>query len=338
MPSSNTRARWIGILVAIAFVALPVLVWFSTFYTDYLWFGDLGQSDVFVTRLVSGAVTGAVFGVVAFLLLYVNMKIARRMAPRAVLTSVGDLPPQVEEAVINLRAKAGPFLDRIILWGSVAAGFLVGVALSENWDVFRLALTGVKFGDTDPQFGRDIGFYVFSLPALRIVADWLPEHAGVHAARHGARPRGGRRHPARGPVSRRFAPHVKAHLSRAARTHRREQSVRLLSRHLRAQLLAARAGHGRFVHRRERAATGVADTDRHRDAVRHRLDRQHLVPRLAPAHHRAWRVDWGLDTGGWRLPGRSSSSSGSCPTRSPPRRPTSSATSWRHARRSASTR
>ncbi len=212
MPSSNTRARWIAVFAGIAFVALPVLVWFATFYTDFLWFEDLGQREVFVTRLVSGGATGLAFGVVTFLLLYVNMRIARRMAPRAVLTSVGDLPPQFEEAVINLRAKAGPLLNRIILWGSAAVAFLVGAAMSENWDVFRLALAGVRFGDTDLQFGRDIGFYIFTLPALRIVADWLPTvlvftvlvtaliQVVDGAIQPAARFKG-------------FAPHVKAHLS-----------------------------------------------------------------------------------------------------------------------------
>ena len=156
--------------------------------------------------------TGLVFGVITFLLLFINMRFARRMAPRAVLTSVGEMPPQFEEAVINLRAKAGPILDRIILWGSMLVAFFVGLAMSESWDTFRLAMTGVGFGDTDPQFGRDIGFYVFTLPALRIVADWLPSVLLFTLVCHGARACRRWRHP---PWARfkGFAPHVKAHLS-----------------------------------------------------------------------------------------------------------------------------
>lgn len=210
--SSTNRARLFGVLIAVLFLALPLLAAVSAFYTDYLWFIDLGHRDVFVTTLVSRLATGAAFGFVAFLLFFVNMRFARTMAPRTVLTSVTDLPPQFSDAVINLRAKAGPILDRLILWGSIAAGLLVGLAMSEYWDVMRLALAGVQFGDTDPQFGRDIGYYVFTLPAWRAIADWLPPMlvvttivtALVHvidgAIQPWARLKG-------------FAPHVKAHLS-----------------------------------------------------------------------------------------------------------------------------
>jgi uncharacterized membrane protein (UPF0182 family) len=84
--------------------------------------------------------------------------------------------------------------------------------MSSNWQTFRLALAAVPFGYTDPQFGRDVGFFVFNLPALSLIADWLTGililttvlTAIVHvldgAIQPWARLKG-------------FAPHVKAHLS-----------------------------------------------------------------------------------------------------------------------------
>ncbi|MDP2181047.1 MAG: UPF0182 family protein [Actinomycetota bacterium] len=213
MPEQNRAVRTSTIVIVIlAFVALPFVTWLASFATDYLWFVDLGQRGVFVTMLVSEIATGVAFGIVAFALLFVNLRVARAMAPRAVLTSVGDLPPQFEEAIINMRAKAGPFADRIILWGSAGAAFLVGLAMAGYWDTMRLALASTTFGLTDPQYGKDVGYYVFSLPALRIVADWLPAMlvvttlatAVVHvldgSIQPWARLKG-------------FAPHVKVHLS-----------------------------------------------------------------------------------------------------------------------------
>jgi len=209
---SRPRALTIVILVLL-FLGLPFVAWLSTFLTDYLWFVDLGQRDVFVTILVSRVVTGAAFGLVVFALLFVNARIARAMAPRAILTSVNeDIPPQFEEAVIQLRSKAGPIIDRIVLWGSVGLAFLLGLGMSANWDVMRLALAAVPFGEVDPQFGRELSFYVFTLPALRVIADWLTPvlvlvvvfTTGVHlvdgAIQPWARLKG-------------FAPHVKGHLS-----------------------------------------------------------------------------------------------------------------------------
>jgi uncharacterized membrane protein (UPF0182 family) len=210
--TESKRPRIGFILIALAVFAIPLLGWLSRFGTDYLWFVALGQREVFVTILASEIVTGLAFGVVAFVLLYVNMRIARTMAPRAVLTSVGDLPPQVEDVVLRFRAKAGPILDRLVLFGSLGTAALLGFSMASQWETMRIALTGVRFDQTDPQFGMDIGFYTFTLPALRVATDWLffvlivvlVLTALVHLADGAIQPRA---------KLKGFAPHVKAHLS-----------------------------------------------------------------------------------------------------------------------------
>ncbi len=214
---SSTPARRPRTLTVIVFVVLffglPFLAWLATFLTDYLWFVDLGQEEVFVTTLVSRVATGLAFGVAAFLLFFVNARIARSMAPRAVLLSAsGEMPPQFEEFVAQLRGTLGPIVDKVVLWGSAGLALMLGLAMSANWDLMRLALGAVPFGVTDPQFGRDVSFFMFTLPALRAIADWLTPllvlvtafTAVVHlvdgAIQPWARLKG-------------FAPHVKAHLS-----------------------------------------------------------------------------------------------------------------------------
>lgn len=209
----HRRSRIIVSVVAIVVLfGLPFLTWLATVYTDYLWYIDLGQRSVFIVRLVSSLSFGLAFGVVAFLLLYVNARIARRMAPRAMLTSVGNMPPQIEEAILQIRASVGPFLDKVILWGSLLVALFVGIRMASDWVPLRLALAAIPFGIKDPQFGRDVGFYVFTLPALRILSNWLTGMlvlaaivtTAVHVLDGAIRPwerlRG-------------FAPHVKAHLS-----------------------------------------------------------------------------------------------------------------------------
>ncbi len=212
MQSNSRVARIFGILAVILVVAFPILGAIARIATDYLWFADLGHAQVFMTRIYSELAVGVVAGLVAFALFYVNMRVARGMAPRAVLTSVGDLPPQVEEAIINARAKLTPYLDKALLWISLAFAIVLGASLAEHWETMRLALAAVPFGVTDPQFGRDVGFYVFTLPALRVIGDWLPSvlvltlvattlvHLLDGAIQPVARLKG-------------FAPHVKAHLS-----------------------------------------------------------------------------------------------------------------------------
>ena len=208
----RSRALTIIVLVLL-FFGLPLLGGLATLLTDYLWFVDLGQERVFVVTWVSRLATGAAFAAVAFVLLYVNARIARSMAPRVVLTSPrGDIHDQFEEIVSQLRGSIGPIVDRVVLWGSAGLALFFGLAMSANWDVMRLALASVPFGINDPQFGRDVAFFVFTLPALRIIADWLfivlvlaavfttVVHLVDGAIQPWARLKG-------------FAPHVKAHLS-----------------------------------------------------------------------------------------------------------------------------
>jgi len=216
MPSQR-RSRLPLILTIVGailiFVVLPFVQWVVRVWTDYLWYMDLGQQSVFVTRIVSQLVIGVAFAAVAFVVLYGNMRIARRMAPKAVPIGMPEgTPPQIEMAIERFRASVGPVLDRTILIGAAVLAFLNGTAMASQWETFRLWLGRVPFNATDPQFGRDIGFYVFALPVHEALLSWLTGilvltlilSALVHlldgAIQPWARLRG-------------FSAHVKAHLS-----------------------------------------------------------------------------------------------------------------------------
>ena len=213
-PRSPHRTRTLAIGIAVVLIlGIPLLSALATLCTDYLWYVDVGQRGVFLTTLTSEILTGLAFGLAAFVVVYVNLRVARKMSPRVVLTSIGSSRyPQFEDFVTQMRDAIGPVLDKIALWGSLILAATIGLSMSGHWDTLRLALSGTKFGETDPQFGLDVGFFVFQLPALRTISDWLTLllvitlilTALVHlldgAIKPWARLKG-------------FAPHVKAHLS-----------------------------------------------------------------------------------------------------------------------------
>lgn len=204
----------LGVVVAIVmFVLVPLLTWAARVWTDYLWYVDLGQADVFVTRIVSKVALGSVFAVLAFILLFVNMRIARRFAPRTMLSAVPDVvSPQVRIVIDQLRSGAKGIMDKLILFGALGFAFLNGLAMSEQWETFRLWLGRVPFGVNDPTFGVDVGLWVFTLPAAESLLAWSTDililtlilasvvHFLSGAIQPWARLKG-------------FAPHVKAHLS-----------------------------------------------------------------------------------------------------------------------------
>jgi uncharacterized membrane protein (UPF0182 family) len=211
---SRRWARVAAIGAAVVFFAVvPLIGWFARVWTDYLWFDDLGQADVFVTRIVSQLVVGFIFALLAFGLLYGNMLLARRYAPKMMPIGFPEgTPDQLASIVEQLRTRFSPMLSKAILIVAAWLAFFNGLRMSAEWEVFRIALQRVRFDVLDPQFGIDVGFYVFSLPALEAVGSWL---TGIliltivltfvvdvldGAIQPWARLRG-------------FAPHVKAHLS-----------------------------------------------------------------------------------------------------------------------------
>lgn len=206
----SAKIVWIVVGSLVAMLALSASL--ASFYTEVLWFDDLGQVDVFWTALGWKWAVGASFTAVAFALIYVNMRVARSLAPRARLGLAGSVPAQVAEAVQRVRETVEPRLRWLLPVVAAIAALAVGSGMGGSWERFALAFNSVSFGVKDPQFGLDVGFFVFTLPALRATVDWLAGAlfvalllaAAVHLIDGGIRPwerLAG------------FAPHVKAHLS-----------------------------------------------------------------------------------------------------------------------------
>jgi uncharacterized membrane protein (UPF0182 family) len=172
------RSRIITAVIAVAVFLAATAGALATFYTDLKWFGDVGQLAVFWTRIWSELGAGAIFGVATFVILIVNLLIARRLKPKvtpAAWPAGVALTPQqqIEELLVRVRGALDPYTVWILLLISGVLAWGIGAGMSGDWEMFRLALSGTKFGVADAHFGLDVGFFVFTLPALRAIADWL---------------------------------------------------------------------------------------------------------------------------------------------------------------------
>jgi len=134
----------------------------ATFYTDWLWFQELGYETVFVRTLSAQAVVGIGAGAIAFALLAGNLLLALRSPrprPFRVATPTG---PQL--------IMVDPSAFRPIAMGLVALiALLVANYASGRWETWLYFLHATPFGRTDPILGRDIAFYVFTLPLLEMI-------------------------------------------------------------------------------------------------------------------------------------------------------------------------
>jgi uncharacterized protein len=200
------RRMWLIGLAVLAFVLLISLRGIAGFYTDYLWFQELGFTEVWRGLLVAKALPAVFFTGIFFVVLLANLIIADRLAPRV-------RPPGPEEDVVErYRQMIGPYTGRVRVGAAAFLALVAGSGLTAQWHQWVLFRNRVDFGVTDSQFRTDIGFYVFQLPFLRFIYEWsfaalvivLIVTAVAHYLNGGIR--------VQGPLQR-VTPQVKAHLS-----------------------------------------------------------------------------------------------------------------------------
>ena len=167
-PRRRFRLRgWLIALVAILVILLFSLRGLAGFYTDFLWFDSLGQSSTWSSLLAAKVAPALVFTVVFFAIMYANLVIADRLAPK--YRSMG---PE-DEFIARYREATGRFAGRIRIGVALFFALIAGIGVSSQWKQWVLFTNATKFGVKDPQFHKDVGFYVFKLPFIEFILEWL---------------------------------------------------------------------------------------------------------------------------------------------------------------------
>ena len=167
-PRFSRRSKIItGLIFLVLLAGILSLRGMARMWTDYLWFDSLGHGDVWTEMLVYRVVLSVIFIAVFFLLLYSNLIIADRLGPQT-------RPPGPEEDLLRHYHEAVGHRRRLV--SVVVAGLfalIVGGGTGGEWQKAMLFFNSVDFGIDDPQFGRDIGFYVFQLPFIQFLISWF---------------------------------------------------------------------------------------------------------------------------------------------------------------------
>lgn len=136
-------------------------------YTDWLWFEEVGFTQVFIITLAYKLIPALVFAALFFLLFYFNIWLAAQQRERIRFLEqenlIGLPPPE----------RVDPFFKRLLLPVAILLGLFAAAQAGGQWESFLLFFNSVAFGSEDPLFGRDIRFYVFRLPALSYLYRWL---------------------------------------------------------------------------------------------------------------------------------------------------------------------
>ena len=169
MSSLRLSGRRSAILPTLVIAAIVIVVFaiFTSVWTDRLWYRSFDFGSVFTTMLLTRVGLFVAFGLIMATIVGANAAIAYRMRPR-----------------IRAGAPSSPLLERYrevleskFVWVIVALGVLIGLfaggAASGHALTYLAWQNRTGFGVTDPKFGIDVGFFVFSYPWWRFVLSFV---------------------------------------------------------------------------------------------------------------------------------------------------------------------
>jgi uncharacterized membrane protein (UPF0182 family) len=163
------------IIAAIVFAIFLILLGLAgDLLVDWMWFSAIGYLQVFWTMIgMKAGVFFAVFAATAAIT-WTNARLAFAFTRR------WRVPSGYDWKLAAVAAPPDPFeflRDRLPWPLAIAAGagivaLLVAWGEAGNWSVFLQFLYHVPYGANDPLYGKDIGFYLFALPAYIAIRNW----------------------------------------------------------------------------------------------------------------------------------------------------------------------
>ena len=153
-PTLSPSTIAIGIVVVIGAILLSV----AGLYTDVLWFDQLGFLSVLTTQIFAQSALFTVSALAFTLITGLGLWVAFRFRPVYLKFADERSPFEQYRQLVDQLRKA------VMIGIPLALGALAGLAVAPNWGIVLSYLNRTPFGDTDPQFGLDISFYIFELP------------------------------------------------------------------------------------------------------------------------------------------------------------------------------
>ncbi len=157
------------IVLVAALLALAVSFFASlSFYTDWLFFKEVGYEAVFRKSFLAKVVTGLTAGGIAALFLLINIFIANRQKfPQGRIYSI-------EKELYGLKKfDMNRLVRQLSLYLSVLAALIAAIAAGGYWKEVLLFVGAQSAGLADPVFNRDISFYLFRLPLIDSINGFL---------------------------------------------------------------------------------------------------------------------------------------------------------------------
>ena len=159
-----TRRRWAVILVGAAALLLLIGRLVAAVYVDYRWYAALDAESLWRARASSTLLLRGLSGLAASAFVFANLYAVRSSVVSLVL------PRRVANIEIGEEVPG-----RYLVGAAALLSLLLGALLTipqERWTALALVRIGRPFGESDPYFERDLGFFVYWLPFEQAMYVW----------------------------------------------------------------------------------------------------------------------------------------------------------------------
>lgn len=166
------KRRFLKLLIAVAFILLllfPLSLLGTNFLVDVWWFDSLGYLFFFFQRLLYRYL---VFGTVTlffFLVFFLNFWVASRYLGT---TTVPSAPTDKKSAIQGTKHLLRAFRTGS-MWIYTPLSLLLSIPIAlplfRQWESFLLYLFAPRMGTTEPVYGKDISYYLFSYPIYTLL-------------------------------------------------------------------------------------------------------------------------------------------------------------------------
>jgi uncharacterized membrane protein (UPF0182 family) len=162
------RAGLIRMVIIFLVILIGLGMAAASLYSNWLWFQNLQFSSVFLTMVISKILIGLIVALVFLLAVGINYYVARFYVKKRHPVSGGAGGISLEGFALSERGARWAFGVFLLI-----IALMIGSTASTKWVLILRYFHPKSFGISDPIFGRDVAFYVFSLPFYLFLKSWL---------------------------------------------------------------------------------------------------------------------------------------------------------------------
>lgn len=158
--------KWLIILTVLFHILIAgyllVTFRFLDFFVDLWWFDSLGYKGFFIQRLLYRYAVFAGVAVVFFFIFLINFKLAPRLFSNKAEEKNDKQPGRLVRLI-----KTGS--GKLYIPAALILALVIAIPFYEEWEKALLFFFGQNTGVSDPLFGKDIGYYLFSYPIYTLI-------------------------------------------------------------------------------------------------------------------------------------------------------------------------